>query len=66
MVGMQLFSELERQGMGRREMGVLLDMVATGRLDPQIDRTASWREMGTLLRELGSRRIAGKAVAFID
>jgi hypothetical protein len=47
-------------------MGVLLDLVAAGRLDPQIDRTASWREMGSLLRELGERRIAGKAVAFID
>jgi NADPH:quinone reductase-like Zn-dependent oxidoreductase len=66
MVGMQLFSELERQGMGRREMAVLLELVAAGRLDPQIDRTASWREMGSLLRELGERRIAGKAVAFID
>jgi NADPH:quinone reductase-like Zn-dependent oxidoreductase len=66
MVGMQLFSELERQGMGGSEMAMLLDLVATGRLDPQIDRTASWREMGRLLRDLGERRIAGKAVAFID
>jgi NADPH:quinone reductase len=66
MVGMQLFSELERQGMGRSEMAMLLDLVATGRLDPQIDRTASWREMGSLLRDLGERRIAGKAVALID
>jgi NADPH:quinone reductase len=66
MVGMQLFSELERQGMGRSEMAMLLDLVATGRLDPQIDRTASWSEMGSLLRDLGERRIAGKAVAFID
>ena len=66
MVGMQLFSELERRGMDRREMAILLELVATGELDPQIDRVASWREMGSLLRDLGDRRIAGKAVALVD
>lgn len=64
--GMSLFLELERQGMDRREMGWLLSLVADGRLDPQVDRVASWREMGSLLRALGGRRINGKAVALID
>ena len=66
MVGMQLFSELERQGVDRRDMTVLLDLVAAGHLDPHVDRVASWREMGDLLRDLGDRRIAGKAVALVD
>ncbi len=66
MVGMQLFSELERLGMGQREMAVLLDLMVSGHLDAQVDRVASWREMGSLLRDLGDRRIAGKAVALVD
>ena len=64
--GMSLFLEMERQGMDRREMAWLLGLVADGRLDPQIDRVASWRDMGSLLAALGDRRINGKAVALID
>jgi NADPH:quinone reductase-like Zn-dependent oxidoreductase len=64
--GMSLFRELERQGMGSVELGRLLDLVAAGRLDPQIDRVASWQEMPSLLAALGNRRIAGKAVATVD
>lgn len=66
MYGMSLFRELERQGMGTREMADLLALVADGRLDPQIDRVASWQEMGPLLEALGNREINGKAVALID
>jgi NADPH:quinone reductase-like Zn-dependent oxidoreductase len=65
MYGMSLFRELERQGMGSRDLEDLLALVAAGRLDPQIDRTASWHEMGALLRALGNREINGKAVALI-
>ncbi len=64
--GMSLFLEMERQGMDRREMRWLLELVDAGRLDPQIDRVASWREMGSLLAALGERHINGKAVAVID
>jgi NADPH:quinone reductase-like Zn-dependent oxidoreductase len=64
--GMSLFLEMERQGLDRREMGWLLGLVGDGRLDPQIDRVASWREMGVLLQALGARTINGKAVALID
>jgi NADPH:quinone reductase-like Zn-dependent oxidoreductase len=66
MHGMSLFRELERQGMGARELSDLLAMVADGRLDPQIDRVASWHKMGELLRALGDREVNGKAVALID
>jgi NADPH:quinone reductase-like Zn-dependent oxidoreductase len=66
MYGMSLFRELERQGMGARDLDDLLALVADGRLDPQVARVASWREMGPLLRALGAREINGKAVALID
>jgi NADPH:quinone reductase-like Zn-dependent oxidoreductase len=66
MVGMSLFLELERHGFGSPELASLVDLAATGRLDPQIDRVGSWREMGTLLEALGARRIKGKAVAVVD
>jgi NADPH:quinone reductase-like Zn-dependent oxidoreductase len=66
MYGMSLFRELERQGMGSRDLDDLLALVAGGRLDPQIVRVASWHEMGLLLRALGNREINGKAVALID
>lgn len=66
MVGMSLFLELERQGLGSHELGVLADLTASGRLDPQVDRVDSWREMRALLAALGDRRINGKAVALID
>jgi len=66
MHGMSLFRELERQGMGSRELSNLLAMVAAGRLDPQIHRVASWHQMGSLLQALGNREINGKAVALID
>jgi NADPH:quinone reductase-like Zn-dependent oxidoreductase len=66
MYGMSLFRELARQGMGARDLSDLLALVGAGRLDPQITRTASWREMPSLLAALGARQINGKAVALID
>lgn len=66
MVGISLFLELERQGFGSAEMASLIALAADGRLDPQVDRVASWRDMGELLEALGDRRINGKAVALVD
>ncbi len=63
---LSLFQELERQGVGSRELADLLALVADGRLDPQVDAQANWRDMGALLAALGERRIAGKAVALVD
>ena len=64
--GLSFFQELEWQGAGSRELETLLALVAEGRLDPQVDVQASWHSMGSLLRALGERRVAGKAVALID
>ncbi len=64
--GMQLFDEMERQGLGGRELGRLLQLVAVGRIDPQVDVVESWHQMAALLERLRSRSIRGKAVAVID
>lgn len=64
--GLQLFDEMERQGLGSRHLGRLLDLVAGGRLDPQIDHEASWDTMAEMLELLVTRRVRGKAVAIID
>ncbi len=66
MYGMSLFRGLERQAMDSRELVDLLALVAEGRLDPQIDRVASWHQMADLLAALGNREVNGKAVALID
>jgi NADPH:quinone reductase-like Zn-dependent oxidoreductase len=44
----------------------LLALVADGRLDPQIDSEASWREAGEAIHALIDRRIAGKAILHVD
>ena len=44
----------------------LAKLVAAGRLAPQIDRVASWREAQTVIQDLLDGRVAGKAVLTID
>ncbi len=51
---------------GARELDSLCRMVADGRLRVEIDRRASWREAGSVIRALMDRRVAGKAVLTID
>lgn len=63
---LSLFQELERQGAGARELSDLLELVAAGKLDPQIGLQGSWRKMGPMLEALGARQVAGKAVALVD
>jgi len=64
--GMSLFSELERQSMGTRELSLLLTALDDGRLGPEIDREVSWRDLGPALEALRDRRVAGKVVAIVD
>lgn len=63
---MSLFQEMERQGVGSRELDTLLGLIATRRLDPQVDLQRSWQEMGPMLAALGERAVAGKAIAIVD
>jgi NADPH:quinone reductase len=64
--GMRVFDELERNGSGVRDLRVLAERVAQGRLDPQVGVTRSWREAGETLEDLVERRVRGKAVLTID
>jgi hypothetical protein len=52
--------------MGSRELTYLMGRLWDCKLDPQIDVQKSWREMGKMLDALGTRQIAGKAVAVLD
>ena len=64
--GLTLFQEMERLGLGSRELAYLVELLSDGKLDPQVDVQKSWREMGTMLAALGDRQIAGKAIAILD
>jgi NADPH:quinone reductase len=44
----------------------LANLVAAGRLDPRIDRIASWREAQATIQDLLAGRVAGKAVLRVD
>ncbi|MFG2041494.1 zinc-binding dehydrogenase [Dactylosporangium sp. NPDC048998] len=56
-----LFRETPRRPVGR-DLAGLLDLVARGRLDPQVAVTAAWTDPGPVLAALHGRRVNGKAV----
>jgi len=60
--GLYVFTELARTGTGSSDLRRLAELVAAGRLDPQIDLVASWTEAGTAVEALLDRRVNGKAV----
>jgi NADPH2:quinone reductase len=45
-----------------RDLTLLVDELAAGRLDPQIDLVTSWQDAHTAIEALMERRVAGKAV----
>jgi NADPH-dependent curcumin reductase CurA len=51
---------------GAATLSRLASLVADGRLQPRIDRVASWREAPQLIDDLLAGRIAGKAVLTVD
>ena len=60
--GLTLFHELmsvERAGIG---LALLADLIAEGKLKPQISVETSWREIGAVGRRLIDREFVGKAV----
>ncbi|HEX3953533.1 MAG TPA: zinc-binding dehydrogenase [Stellaceae bacterium] len=60
--GLTLFHELmsvERGGIG---LALLADLIAAGKLRPQIAVEAPWSEIGTIARRLIDREFTGKAV----
>ncbi len=60
--GLTVFHELESHGSGQRDLKLLIDELAAGRLDPQIGLTGSLWEPDDALQALLDRRVPGKAV----
>jgi len=61
-----LFTELQREGSGSRDLRVLADLVARGQLDPQIALEESWRNAERAFTALMERQVDGKAVLHLD
>jgi NADPH:quinone reductase-like Zn-dependent oxidoreductase len=65
--GLLVFPELRRRAnRGTQLLTTLAGLVADGRLDPSIEREASWREAGEHVRALLDRTVAGKVVLHVD
>ncbi len=60
--GLYLFGELAHTRSGTSDLHRLAELVAAGKLDPQIDLTASWRQAPGAIEALLDRRVSGKAV----
>ncbi len=59
--GFFLFGDIAREPVGR-DLDHLLNLVAEGRLDPQLSLVTDWHAAAEALRELRERRVPGKAV----
>ena len=64
--GLLVFPELAKRRGATRMLDRLLALLAAGRLDPQIDLEASWREPAEPIHALIDRRISGKAILHVD
>jgi NADPH:quinone reductase-like Zn-dependent oxidoreductase len=64
--GLLIFPALDAEGGATSAFDRLLRLVADGRVDCQIDLTASWADAGEAIDALLGRRVAGKAVLLVD
>jgi NADPH2:quinone reductase len=64
--GLMVFPELAKRRGATGMLERLLALLAAGRLDPQIDLEAGWRDAADAIHALVERRIAGKAVLHVD
>lgn len=64
--GLFLFAELRHTRTGGADLRRLADLIAAGKLDPQIDLTLPWTDAGQAIEALLDRRVNGKAVLTID
>ncbi len=60
--GLYIFAELQHTRSAAADLRRLADLIAAGRLDPQIDLTHSWDHAADAIDALLDRRVAGKAV----
>ena len=61
--GLYIFAELQHTRSASADLRRLAELVAAGRLDPQIDIVRSWHDAGEAIEALLGRRVAGKAVS---
>jgi NADPH:quinone reductase-like Zn-dependent oxidoreductase len=66
LIGLYVFDEVEHTQSASSDLRRLAELVAAGKLDPQIDITASWHDAGGTIEALLDRRVAGKAVLSVD
>jgi NADPH:quinone reductase len=64
--GLYIFAELQHTQSGSSDLKRLADLIAAGKLDPQIDLTLSWSDAGQAIGALLDRRVNGKAVLRVD
>ena len=64
--GLYVFAELQHTQTCSSDLTRLAELVAAGKLDPQIDLTLSWNDAGQAIEALLDRRVNGKAVLRID
>jgi len=64
--GLFVFPELAKHASGTSDLRRLAELVAAGKLDPQIDLVASWTQAGGAIEALLDRRVNGKAVLTVD
>jgi NADPH:quinone reductase-like Zn-dependent oxidoreductase len=64
--GFYLFAELAHTRSGTTDLRRLADLVADGRIDPQIDLTLSWTDAGQAIEALLDRHVNGKAVLTVE
>jgi NADPH:quinone reductase-like Zn-dependent oxidoreductase len=64
--GLYIFAELQHTRSGSADLRRLAELVASGRLDPQIDVTESWDHTADAIQALLDRRVAGKAVLTVE
>jgi NADPH:quinone reductase-like Zn-dependent oxidoreductase len=62
LIGFYLFAVLAHSRRANADLRRLAELVAHGRLDPQIDNVWPWDEAGAAIEALFERRVAGKAV----
>jgi NADPH:quinone reductase len=64
--GLYIFAELQHTRSAAADLRRLADLVAAGRLDPQIGFTGSWERAAEAIEALLHRRVPGKAVLAVD
>jgi NADPH:quinone reductase-like Zn-dependent oxidoreductase len=64
--GLYVFAELQHTQTCASDLTRLAELIAAGKLDPQIDLELSWNDAGQAIEALLERRVNGKAVLRVD